>query len=85
MPILSIFKQKQWAVTLPGAWQSPLYLQGADVVVLGEFWVCRFGRRSGGSTLGAMDAWLLQRGMRTLFLRFVLVALTGFGVWVLGF
>lgn len=36
----------------------------------GDLWKrVRFTRRSGGSTLGGWDAWLLQRGMRTLYLR----------------
>lgn len=54
------------------------YLNGHCDVVAGavigarqdDFWdeICEV-RRQGGAILGAFEAWLLQRGMRTLFLR----------------
>lgn len=54
------------------------YLNGHGDVVAGavvtaredEFWSqVRENRREGGAILGSFEAWLLQRGMRTLFLR----------------
>ena len=54
------------------------YLNGHSDVLAGAlvcarddgFWQrIRAWRRDGGATLGALEAWLLQRGMRTLFVR----------------
>src|SRR2546428_414843 len=46
-------------------------LAGAVVTARADaFWECvRVWRRTSGSVLGPFEAWLLQRGMRTLFLR----------------